>query len=369
MRSIITGAVLISFVLASPGDSLAQNAKVARGAPATLRKPAAAAPAAQPAPESVAPAGTVVAQPAESAPALSYEDLLRINESIKQIREALKTQIKDQLAAKGEGRGMDKPGEGAPSRNEGSPVQRAISDAGSGTAKPPVDSRPGGALGLTGGAVTPSRYTGTVGGNRINRGSTQDYNNIKGGTQGQVSEGDGGDDLYSTICSMLSAAGGVVTGDRQRDANEAAYMMSVGVDGWNATKNMSGSQRAAFWAREAASQRTGGATMTHAEAAAEVARQRSGGYDNPDADPAGGFRLFGTPVMQELQLRFVRRAIAARRARAGGGDDPRTDQAGATGGAIMPQAGADDGIVHTQSAGSINWDEVCKINELVNPPR
>ena len=305
--------------------------------------------------------GAVASQRAAAANrGMSDADLQRIRAAIQAIRSRMAEKLKqDELAGKtttpltrGGGLSGIKSGTSSPAL-KGSPETGAS-----------VDKRMGGSMGMSGGPVTPGKYRDTYGGQRINSKNQHSTGDYSGGGQGQTSEGDSD---KATIEQMLRDGGGEVTGDPQTDAEEAAYMMSVGVDGWNATKDMTSEQRSAYWNSVAQDQR---GYMSGGAAAALASNQRKGGYDNPDADPSGNFIPFGTPEMQAVQMRFVRRAIAAHNNKAdGGGSDPRTDQTTGGTGTAIPQYAKDDKAQREHTGGTINWDRVLQINQLVNPPR
>lgn len=182
-----------------------------------------------------------------------------------------------------------------------------------------------------------------------NRASGGGAGNFAGDGRSHAASGSEDDGLYDTIVSMLNDAGGTVTGDPQTDAAEAAYMMSVGSDGWEATKDMSQSEREAYWRNEYNRQMLG------------VGRPRED--DNPSGSGTG-FIIFGNKAMRENMFRFQARAIEARRGRAGS-----AQASNAGGGPVRLPGGNDDRPVPERQTGTINWDAVLQINELVNPTR
>lgn len=200
--------------------------------------------------------------------------------------------------------------------------------------------------------ITPGKYTDTFGGERINRGRSGDSRDFRGSTSGYASDGDEtagnteSDDLNNDIAAMLTDIGGKTSGDAQANAEELAYAMSVGSDGWEATKNMSKTEREEYWT-------------------AERNRQLGGSASRPreDQESYGSFRPFGSKAMRDAQRRFVDRAISARRGAAGGGTQSQS------GGPVRFPTGADDRPERERSAGTLNWDRILFINTQINPTR
>lgn len=208
--------------------------------------------------------------------------------------------------------------------------------------------------GLENNNITSGRHTDTFGGERINRGRSGSPGDFRGGGAGHAMDGDEdptegnteAQDTADTISQLLSDLGGKSTGSTQGDAEEVAYAMSVGSDGWEATKNMSKSERESYWSNEANRQRWG-----------EAGRPRE------DQDSYGGWRPFGSRKMREAQRRFLDRAISARKGAAGGGVQQQS------GGPVRFPTGADDRPERERGAGTLNWDRILFINTLVNPVR
>ncbi|MBI1292903.1 hypothetical protein GC173_16945 [bacterium] len=214
-----------------------------------------------------------------------------------------------------------------------------------GESKGPSSGRSKAFEGLKGEGMAPPKYADTFGGERWNSGRTGSPSNFSGGGKGQTSSGDE-DDLNATIAGMLTDAGGTVTDDPKANAEEAAYMMSVGSDGWEATKNMSKDERKSYWEKEQNRQMLG------------VGRPRD------DQDQGGPFIIFGNENMRRAMFQFQAKAIAARRGQAGAPEQ----QAGGTSGVRLP-ASKDDKPMPERNMGTINWDRIMEINETVNPTR
>jgi hypothetical protein len=199
--------------------------------------------------------------------------------------------------------------------------------------------------GLQGEGMAPSAYADTYGGQRWNSGRTGSPGNFSGGGKGHASSGDDG--LYDTIVGMLNDAGGTVTGDPQTDAAEAAYMMSVGSDGWEATKNMTSDERQSYWQDEQNRQLVG----------SDVGRPRD------DEGTSGPFIIFGNANMRRAMFQFQAKAIEARKGRAGGAES----QSGSSG--VKMPMGQDGKPVPERNMGTLNWDKIMEINEVINPTR
>ena len=67
--------------------------------------------------------------------------------------------------------------------------------------------------------------------------------------------------------------------------------------------------------------------------------------------------------MRQNMFRFQARAIEARRGRAGSAETSNSS------GPVRLPGGHDDRPVAERQGGTINWDAVLQINELVNPTR
>lgn len=240
--------------------------------------------------------------------------------------------------------------------------------------------------------VVTGRHSDTFAGNRINNAGGGDV--TLGGRPGRVGNTDRGGQVASgmsvyagsggvgfaqpmttsEVAEGLQAAGGTVTGQGFTDAAELAYAQSVGSDGYQATKDMTNSERIAYWTAEQNSQMTGGKPMTPEQAAAERDSQArgAGGRPREDDNPSAGGS--GVPIYLGAgafgnEIRGVERAVNARIGRAGGAGDGRGDQqaAGGTGGMAMQrgaQLGAPTGPGPT---GTLNLDAALSINRLVNP--
>lgn len=207
-------------------------------------------------------------------------------------------------------------------------------------------------------SVTPRNQRDTFGGHRVDdplNHSPSDYHgNSRGLTMDgdedtpTVDEGQGVADAQKAVAD----GGGHLSGDPQQDVEECAYMMNCGSADWQATKDMNQVERKAYWNDKRREQK--GENDPHIKGV-YTPRESDDGY--------GGFKIFGTPQMREMQRRFIDRAISGRRGQADGG----VQQTG--GGAMMPQTSKDDRPDKERGGGTINWDAVLKINQVVNPGR
>jgi hypothetical protein len=132
--------------------------------------------------------------------------------------------------------------------------------------------------------------------------------------------------------------------DHTADATEVPHMMSVGTDGWEATKNMSWDQRQSYWESEAQKQAAGSDVKLPS-----------------DDSEHNGFHLVGTPEMRRSQMNLIDRLIAAKVTAAGGALPQQS------GGRVALPNSQDDAPQREKSNGTINWDQVFAINEVVNP--
>lgn len=195
----------------------------------------------------------------------------------------------------------------------------------------------------------PTKYRDTFGGERKGgAGEDVDHRGYNRGDSGGNAMDGGDDDPASTIESMLRDSGGTPTGEPQADAGELCYAMSVGSDGYAATKAMSKSEREAHWTAERSRQLGGGGNVS---------------YPNEGDTDEGTFRLFGNSAMRRAQLNFVRKAIEAKKGAAGA---PNKESSG---GKVKWRQGEDDRPEHEAGGGTINWEKVMEINTKVNPVR
>jgi hypothetical protein len=211
----------------------------------------------------------------------------------------------------------------------------------------------GGAAAITdavgeGGPIEGSKYGDTFGGQRVNGKQQGGKNNFAGNGKGRTSQGgdDEGGAPAGTIAQMLTDSGGKPSGDTGKDAVELQYAMSVGTDGYAATKDMSTEERKGYW---------------------EAERNRQlVGSDRPreDDNPSGGS---GAPMGRQ-DIITQERGLAGKRAGAGGADDGRTDQqtGGGSNGQMIARglAGAAE---REAGVGTLNMDAVLKINQVARP--
>ncbi|MBK8400053.1 MAG: hypothetical protein IPL29_02970 [Propionivibrio sp.] len=212
------------------------------------------------------------------------------------------------------------------------------------------------------GPIKGDKYGDTFGGDRVNRKSQGSLDSFTGGGKGRTSE-EGGTSVIvdrpgnnndtpevtkeknAGAARLLKNAGGEPTGVWKDDIKEADYAMRAGPDAYAATKNMTGEQRAAFWA------------------AREYAQKM--GTKRPTEDSMGAT---GGPMTRD-EFKINQRGMAGRTGGAGGSNDGRGEQdstPSATGGGIAVVNKA-DGPERVEGVGTLNMDAALKINTLVNP--
>jgi hypothetical protein len=309
-------------------------------------------------------------------------DLIRIHDAI----ERLQKRLQQELASKPDGKptspiggllGADKP------------AGSAEVLAGSNSSSPSLKGANGG-LGISQGAVTPSRYRDTYGGDRVNGAHGVDAKNFGGGGgSGHFSDDPDGQEkepqktsydqmtdaqrnVWQEVLDTFQANTGnqrfVMTGNMEDDITEATYAMKVGEAIYGETSDMTWGERGVYFENMAIEQRTGGEAHNRSELTALV-KKLNGGYDDPTKDPSGTYFIFGTPRMKAAQLRFAARAITAAKRKAGGGVDPRLQQQGGNGGGLNLVDKSDRQLARVESGGPIDWDRVLFINATVNPSR
>ncbi len=211
----------------------------------------------------------------------------------------------------------------------------------------------GGAAAITdavgeGGPIEGAKYGDTFGGKRVNGKQQGGKNNFAGNGKGRTSQGgdEEGGAPAGTIAQMLTDSGGKPTGDTTKDATELSYAMSVGTDGYAATKDMSTEERKGYW---------------------EAERNRQlVGSDRPreDDNPSGGS---GAPMGRQ-DIVTQERGLAGKRGGAGVGGDGRTDQqtGGGSNGQMIAR-GLAGGPEREAGVGTLNMDAVLKINQVARP--
>jgi hypothetical protein len=215
------------------------------------------------------------------------------------------------------------------------------------------------------GPITGGRYGDTFAGGRVNHHFSGAKSDFSGGGAGLASENDGSgspadgersiigvgagtdstgmnrEDSANMFAAMLGAEGGTSSGSSEKDAAELAYAQAVGPDGYAATKNMSDSDRKAYWEQEA--------------------KKQKAGYERDDSMGGGG-------PMLNSEAKTNGNGIGARKSAAGGSNDGRTEtQAKGNSGGMITRNRA--GGPEREVAGAVNMNAVLKINQQVNPGR